>query len=318
MELFCLNTSVVCIEVSVQMTDPSSIGHVKSSLTKSSSNPKCSSRVLASQRPRLGPPYVPLHLLGATTGRPLTHARAYTITRQPCRDAMTKPLSHLTSDGSAHMVDISQKKPTYRSATARSLLYFSRPETYGSLRAANSRKGDAIAVARIAAIQAAKQTANLIPLAHPSLSITGVTVDIEPFAPRERRAKYVTSTEGGGDTELVSKHGGAEVTATVSCDGKTGVEMEALTAATVGSVTLYDMLKGVDKGMVINDCRVIRKQGGKSGGWSWDEPSQQLMKEEPRVAHEETRLQDGIQATKVSYAALQGKSVKAPIDDMRE
>ncbi|KAK5096762.1 hypothetical protein LTS08_007252 [Lithohypha guttulata] len=190
------------------------------------------------------------------------------------------------------MISISHKQPTLRTATAISTLLFSHPETLPALTAANNRKGDAIAVARIAAIQAAKQTPNLIPLAHPSLSITGITVDIEAFDGEERWIEYRTRTKGSESEEvgeLIANHGGVTVTATVSCDGKTGVEMEAITSATMGTITLYDMLKGVDKGMVIMGCRVVRKSGGKSGGWRWNEREQRLVKDGEEVRARQTR-----------------------------
>lgn len=135
------------------------------------------------------------------------------------------------------------------------------------------RKGDALAVARIAGIQAAKKTSDLIPLAHPGLSITGVTVDLHPF-PGDNVPYPISEYVGdGGGYDLLGSNpvsGGVLVTATVSCDGKTGVEMEALTAASVAGLTMYDMLKGIDKAMVLTSGRVTAKSGGKSGDWKWD------------------------------------------------
>ncbi|RMD41042.1 hypothetical protein DV735_g4071, partial [Chaetothyriales sp. CBS 134920] len=145
------------------------------------------------------------------------------------------------------MVSISSKQATARSATATTTLSFSQPATLAALTAATLKKGDAIAVARVAGIAAAKKTADLIPLAHPGLAITGVEVDIEPFF------------EPGGNDD-----------ATVQCEGKTGVEMEALTAAMVAGLTMYDMLKGVDRGMSLEGGRVVAKSGGRSGAWRWD------------------------------------------------
>lgn len=188
------------------------------------------------------------------------------------------------------MISISQKVPTFRQATAVATLLFSKNDTYSTLEATRNRKGDAIAVARIAAIQAAKKTADLIPLAHPGLGITGITVDIDAFQGSEKR--YVTATYESnrgvyeasqtGDLHRVSDldacYGGVQVKVSVSCEGKTGVEMEAITAATLGAMTLYDMLKGVDKAMVVTGCRVVKKEGGKSGGWEWDEQTNQLVK----------------------------------------
>ena len=144
---------------------------------------------------------------------------------------------------------------------------------------------------------AAKKTADLIPLAHPGIGITGVTIEVELFEPsasessaRTKRAGEETAagtdpasigisaaspieTASKATTPPNYKYGGVSITATVECEGKTGVEMEALTAASVAGLTVYDMCKGVDKGMVMQDLRVVKKTGGKSGGWIWDDAS---------------------------------------------
>ena len=181
-------------------------------------------------------------------------------------------LTHLTSDGEAHMVSIANKRPSSRSATATALLLFSRKNTYHLLSASRLRKGDALAVARIAGVQAAKKTSDLIPLAHPGLDITGVTVRLDPFEGYDLPFPLSEHSEKDmallGDTNEL--HGGVLVTATVACDGKTGVEMEAITAASIAGLTMYDMLKGVDKCMVLTSTRVVAKSGGKSGDWKWN------------------------------------------------
>lgn len=127
-----------------------------------------------------------------------------------------------------------------------------------------------MAVGRIAGIQAAKKTSDLIPLAHPGLGITGVVVEIEPF---------VTSNKDIHSVGLTRDYGGIKIKARVDCEGKTGVEMEALTAASVAGLTMYDMLKGIDKGMMLTQTRVIEKMGGKSGGWRWDEEKGAVVKD---------------------------------------
>ncbi len=183
------------------------------------------------------------------------------------RRMSVKPQSHLTSTGDAHMVDISHKPPTRRAATARAFLLFSNIDPYTSLTKNSLSKGDAIAVARIAGIQAAKKTPDLIPLAHPSLGITGVKVDIDVLSPSTKsHALKPDDYMGEGGIEF----GGVKITAYVSCDGKTGVEMEALIAANMAALTMYDMCKSVDKHMVITGVRVTMKKGGKSGPWSVD------------------------------------------------
>lgn len=150
-------------------------------------------------------------------------------------------LTHLDAEGNAHMVDVSEKDVTSRSATAKALVEM-QPDTLTLIREGKAKKGDVIATARIAGIMAAKKTHELIPLCHP-LMITKVTVDFTP--------DVATST--------------IEVAATVKVEGKTGVEMEALTACSVACLTLYDMCKAVDRGMKITNLRLVDKSGGKSG-----------------------------------------------------
>ena len=150
-------------------------------------------------------------------------------------------LTHLDAEGNAHMVDVSEKDVTSRTATAKALVEM-QPATLALILEGKAKKGDVIATARIAGIMAAKKTHELIPLCHP-LMISKVTVD---FAP---------------DTAAST----IEVTATVKVEGKTGVEMEALTACSVAALTLYDMCKAVDRGMKITNLRLVEKAGGKSG-----------------------------------------------------
>ncbi len=148
-------------------------------------------------------------------------------------------LTHLDALGNAHMVDVSAKDVTTRSATARARVLML-PETLALITSGSAKKGDVLATARLAGIMAAKKTADLIPLCHP-LMISKVSVDF-------------TLIENEIDVE-----------ATVKVEGKTGVEMEALTACAVACLTLYDMVKAVDRGMKITDLRLVEKSGGKSG-----------------------------------------------------
>lgn len=150
-------------------------------------------------------------------------------------------LTHLDAEGNAHMVDVSEKHVTSRSATAKASVEM-KPETLALVLSGTAKKGDVIATARIAGIMAAKKTADLIPLCHP-LAVTKVTVEFTP------------------DQPAATIH----VEATVKVDGKTGVEMEALTACAVACLTLYDMLKAADRGMKITSLRLVEKTGGKSG-----------------------------------------------------
>ncbi len=152
-------------------------------------------------------------------------------------------LTHFDAAGQAHMVDVGGKAETKRIAVARGAIRML-PATLALIRGGNAKKGDVLGVARIAAIQGAKRTADLIPLCHP-LALTRVTVE---FALDETLP-------------------GVRCTAQVETFGRTGVEMEALTAVQVGLLTVYDMCKAVDRGMVISDVHVAEKHGGKSGDW---------------------------------------------------
>lgn len=151
-------------------------------------------------------------------------------------------LTHLNTKGEAHMVDVSDKADTARTAIAQSLIELT-PAIVAAITDDNLPKGDLYATARIAGIQAAKKCSDLIPLCHP-LPLSKITVDIELQ----------------GDS--------LAITALCKTTGKTGVEMEALTAASVAALTVYDMCKGLDKGMIIRETKLLEKSGGKSGDWS--------------------------------------------------
>ena len=157
-------------------------------------------------------------------------------------------LSHIDDRGRARMVDVSAKDVTQREATARGRVLM-RSETLVLITSGGVPKGDVLAVARVAGIMAAKQTSTLIPLCHP-LALSGVTVDFEP------------------DVLLSS----IEISATVRVTGRTGVEMEALTAVSVAALTIYDMCKAVDREMVIDQIRLMHKSGGRSGEFQRLEP----------------------------------------------
>jgi cyclic pyranopterin phosphate synthase len=162
----------------------------------------------------------------------------------PATPASTSPLTHFDATGQAHMVDVSAKAETHRVARARGEITML-PATLALIDGGHAKKGDVLGVARIAAIQAAKRTAELIPLCHP-LPITRVAVDFEI----DRAASRI------------------HCTAQVETLGRTGVEMEALTAVQIGLLTIYDMCKAADRGMVMGQIRVLEKHGGKSGDWT--------------------------------------------------
>lgn len=150
-------------------------------------------------------------------------------------------LTHLDAQGSAHMVDVGAKAPTERVAVAEGSVRMT-PATLDVILQGNAKKGDVIGTARVAAILAAKRTSDLIPLCHP-LMLSNVAIDIEPEqAPA-----------------------GLRIRATVKTFGPTGVEMEALTAVVVGCLTIYDMIKAVERGVSITDVKLVEKSGGKSG-----------------------------------------------------
>jgi len=156
---------------------------------------------------------------------------------------MSNELTHFDSAGRAHMVDVSAKAETHRRAIASGQITM-QPATFNKLVGGTAAKGDVLNIARIAGITSSKQTGNLIPLCHP-IPLTRVTVEFE----LDEQTHTVTCT------------------ATTETVGRTGVEMEALTAASVALLTIYDMLKAIDRGMVINAVRLLEKHGGKSGSW---------------------------------------------------
>ena len=153
------------------------------------------------------------------------------------------PLTHFDNSGQAHMVDVGDKPATKRSAVASGIIKML-PATLKLIQQGDAKKGDVLGVARIAAIQASKKTADLIPLCHPiALTKVAITFEIDEKA--------------------------TKITCTACCEttGQTGVEMEALTAVNIGLLTIYDMCKAVDRGMVMCEIKLLDKQGGKSGAW---------------------------------------------------
>jgi cyclic pyranopterin phosphate synthase len=155
-------------------------------------------------------------------------------------------LSHLDAQGIARMVDVSDKSASLRIARAEAFVSM-QPDTLELIAAGSHKKGDVLTVARIAGIQAAKHCADLIPLCHP-LALSGIDVDIT----------------------LDREHNRVHITTSCRVRGSTGVEMEALTAASVAALTVYDMCKAVDRGMIIEGVRLLHKSGGRSGDWDAD------------------------------------------------
>lgn len=161
---------------------------------------------------------------------------------------MEKELTHIDEQGDARMVDVSDKAETKRMAVACGFISM-QASTYETITSGTAKKGDVLAAARIAGIMAAKNASNLIPLCHP-LALSKIEVKCEPIMSDEKC--------------------GIEVTATCALTGKTGVEIEAITAASIALITIYDMCKAIDRGMVIEKIRLLHKSGGKSGTWDFN------------------------------------------------
>ena len=166
-----------------------------------------------------------------------------TLDRKDKGRAAPAPLTHIGAEGEARMVDVSEKRPTTRIAVAEGRVRMA-AATLRSIRAGDAKKGDVIGAARIAGIMAAKRTSELSPLCHP-IALTKVAVDI------------------AADEALPGLH----VRTEARCVGPTGVEMEALTAASIACLTIYDMAKAIDRGMCVEFIRLVEKRGGKSGDW---------------------------------------------------
>lgn len=161
---------------------------------------------------------------------------------------MKPTLTHFDSAGQAHMVDVADKSETHRVARATGRIIM-KPETLNMIKHGSAKKGDVLGIARLAAIQAAKRAADLIPLCHP-IPLTRVAVEFS----------------------LDATHASVSCTVTTETVGRTGVEMEALTAVQLGLLTIYDMCKAVDRGMTMSDIHLLEKSGGKSGSWKADAP----------------------------------------------
>ena len=219
--------------------------------SSSSLNPKASSRT--SQKSKKAA------FNSISESQPEPNAPEPDTAQNPSTDGSALTLPHLTSSGDARMISITAKPSTHRIAVAKARIMFSKPDTYNLLKSSSLQKGDALATARIAGIQAAKRASELLPLAHPSIDITHVVVDPSLIPP------------------LGKAGGGVSIVARVDCVGRTGAEMEALTSATVAGLAVYDMCKSVDKNMRLEKSRVIYKSGGRSGAWKWDRQARSMV-----------------------------------------
>ncbi len=173
----------------------------------------------------------------------------------PSAPPSSSALTHFDSQGQAHMVDVATKAATHRIAIAQGRIVMN-PATLAIIVGGSAKKGDVLGIARVAGIMAAKKTSSLIPLCHP-LALTRIAIDFV--------ADYAMNT-GANDLICINKEA-VTCTATVATVGPTGVEMEALTAVSVTLLTIYDMCKAVDRGMVMSDVKLLEKHGGKSGSY---------------------------------------------------
>ncbi|KAI9810094.1 MAG: hypothetical protein M1827_006705 [Pycnora praestabilis] len=198
------------------------------------------------------PAVIPLRLFSSHTKPPKLVPQS-----MPSPTSPPTTLPHLTTTGSVHMVHITSKASTHRIAIARGQVLFSNTLPAQLIRSHALKKGDVLSVARVAGIMAAKKTADLVPLCHP-IALTSVGVDVE-----------LISSESGDivGSGGLGEFGGVTVQARVECEGKTGVEMEALTAVTGACLTIFDMCKAVDRDIRIEGMRVVLKEGGRSGTW---------------------------------------------------
>lgn len=183
-------------------------------------------------------------LLSVAMNQPPNSARPAALPAHSGQPAPAAPLTHFDANGQAHMVDVAAKVETHRVAIAQGSITM-KAETLALIEAGNVKKGDVLGIARIAAIQGAKRTADLIPLCHP-LALTRVAVEFSVDLARPA----------------------VHCTATVETVGRTGVEMEALTAVSVALLTIYDMCKAADRGMCMSNIKLNEKRGGKSGVWN--------------------------------------------------
>ncbi len=193
----------------------------------------------------------------------------------PVSDLHPEGFTHIDAKGEASMVDVTEKAVTAREAVAEAYVEM-QPETLRMIVSGEHKKGDVLAVARIAGIQAAKKTADLIPLCHP-LMLTKVKVELTP-EPENNRIRVETLCK---------------------LAGQTGVEMEALTAASVAALTLYDMCKAVDKTMVISGTKVLEKKGGKSGHWQMASDSADVQKQDVSPTDVVNQIEEASQGSSV-------------------
>ena len=249
---------------------------------------------------------MPLHLL-SSIDQPKTTVRTIstTLIKTPPADpspftstqSATSSLPHLTPSAEIHLISTSAKSVTHRVAVAIGHVRFTNHDPLRLIRQNAVKKGDVLAVARIAAVQAVKKTSDLIPLAHGGVPVEGCVVRLEPVGLCDNDARHEKSFTPSEErridealqvSEPVGLYGGVRISVQVETTAKTGVEMEALTGVVGAALTVVDMCKGVDQGCVIDDVRVVGKKGGRSGGLGiWreglDKVSEPSTRTEPAI-----------------------------------
>ena len=230
------------------------------------------------------PPRLDAHALRAYSTQISRHA-SWSPSSKASQTTSTG-LPHLNAVSEVHMVPIGAKSASARRAVAVAHVAFSRPETLNLVQTHALRKGDVLAVARVAGVMAVKRTPDLVPLCHPGIAIEGVHVSVRP-APAEHSSEThegqrtgaagegLVGSQGHSEGRLerevmrpLGPHGGVRIAVEVECSGKTGVEMEALAGVVGAALTVVDMCKGADRGMVVGGAQVVRKEGGRSGTWT--------------------------------------------------
>lgn len=238
-------------------------------------------------------PGIPLHALMATPLSIRAHRLFTTLGRyqtvQSHATVVPRGLPHLTQQSTVHQISVSDKAVTFRRAAAMGHVVFSNSEPYRLIQQHALKKGDVLAVARVAAIMAVKKTGDFIPLAHGGVGVEGCVVDVEVVGPRRKaqdeKAENATEVRpnAGADSALgvghpvddvagylsteIGSHGGIRIAVSVSTTAKTGIEMEALTGVVGAGLTVIDMCKAVDRHLKLEGVEVVGKSGGKSGAW---------------------------------------------------
>lgn len=240
------------------------------------------------------PSAIPLHLVSSAISPPRALYRPISTTspktpppkEQPAESSLPT-LPHLTPTSEIHIISTSSKRITHRFASAVGYVRFANPEPLRLIRKHGLTKGDVLAVARVAGIQAVKKTGEIIPLAHSSIPIEGCVVRVEPVDSKSSAmgslSKESAAEATSGERRPIGLYGGVRISVSVETTAKTGIEMEALTGVMGAALTIVDMCKGVDKHCVINGMRVIAKEGGSRdwGSWKQSEGDAEMVDDAP-------------------------------------